>query len=149
MLYTQLVYGTIIITVVVIFHVVSLVFLVRLLKRWHDIYALFDRLLGAIVGLGVSVFFIIGIHTVEAWSWAYIYLLLGEFNTINDALYFSISTATTVGYGDVVMSEQWRLLSSFEAIGGWLLFGVSTAFLMGLMRYVFNDVSVKSRAIEI
>jgi len=143
MLYTQLVYGTIIITVVVIFHVVSLVFLVRLLKRWHDIYALFDRLLGAIVGLGVSVFFIIGIHTVEAWSWAYIYLLLGEFNTINDALYFSISTATTVGYGDVVMSEQWRLLSSFEAIGGWLLFGVSTAFLMGLMRYVFNDVSVK------
>ena len=143
MLYTQLVYGTIIITVVVIFHVVSLVFLARLLKRWHDIYALFDRLLGAIVGLGVSVFFIIGIHTVEAWSWAYIYLLLGEFNTINDALYFSISTATTVGYGDVVMSEQWRLLSSFEAIGGWLLFGVSTAFLMGLMRYVFNDVSVK------
>lgn len=143
MLYTQLVYGTIIITVVVIFHVVSLVFLVRLLKRWHDIYALFDRVLGAIVGLGVSVFFIIGIHTVEAWSWAYIYLLLGEFNTINDALYFSISTATTVGYGDVVMSEQWRLLSSFEAIGGWLLFGVSTAFLMGLMRYVFNDVSVK------
>jgi voltage-gated potassium channel Kch len=143
MLYTQLVYGTIIITVVVIFHVVSLVFLARLLKRWHDIYALFDRVLGAIVGLGVSVFFIIGIHTVEAWSWAYIYLLLGEFNTINDALYFSISTATTVGYGDVVMSEQWRLLSSFEAIGGWLLFGVSTAFLMGLMRYVFNDVSVK------
>ena len=128
MLYTQLVYGTIIITVVVIFHVVSLVFLARLLKRWHDIYALFDRVLGAIVGLGVSVFFIIGIHTVEAWSWAYIYLLLGEFNTINDALYFSISTATTVGYGDVVMSEQWRLLSSFEAIGGWLLFGVSTAF---------------------
>ena len=100
MLYTQLVYGTIIITVVVIFHVVSLVFLARLLKRWHDIYALFDRVLGAIVGLGVSVFFIIGIHTVEAWSWAYIYLLLGEFNTINDALYFSISTATTVGYGD-------------------------------------------------
>ena len=143
MLYTQLVYGTIIITVVVIFHVVSLVFLARLLKRWHDIYALFDRVLGAIVGLGVSVFFIIGIHTVEAWSWAYIYLLLGEFNTINDALYFSVSTATTVGYGDVVMSEQWRLLSSFEAIGGWLLFGVSTAFLMGLMRYVFNDVSVK------
>ena len=143
MLYTQLVYGTIIITVVVIFHVVSLVFLVRLLKRWHAIYALFDRLLGTMVGLGVSVFFIIGIHTAEAWSWAYIYLLLGEFNTINDALYFSISTSTTVGYGDVVMSEQWRLLSSFEAIGGWLLFGVSTAFLMGLMRYVFNDVSVK------
>ena len=41
------------------------------------------------------------------------------------------------------MSEQWRLLSSFEAMGGWLLFGASTAFLMGLMRYVFNDVSVK------
>jgi voltage-gated potassium channel Kch len=143
MLYTQLIYGTMIITAVVIFHVVSLVFLARLLKRWHDIYSLFDHVKGAIIGLGTSVFFIIGIHTIEAWFWAYIYLLLGEFSTINDALYFSISTATTVGYGDVVMSEQWRLLSSFEAMGGWLLFGVSTAFLMGLMRYVFNDVSVK------
>ena len=140
---TQLIYGTMIITAVVIFHVSILVFLARLLKRWHDNYSLFDNVKGAIVGLGTSVFFIIGIHTIEAWFWAYIYLLLGEFQTINDALYFSISTATTVGYGDVIMSEQWRLLSSFEAMGGWLLFGASTAFLMGLMRYVFNDVSVK------
>ena len=140
---TQLIYGTMIITAVVIFNVAILVFLARLLKRWHDNYSLFDNVKGAIVGLGTSVFFIIGIHTIEAWFWAYIYLLLGEFQTINDALYFSISTATTVGYGDVIMSEQWRLLSSFEAMGGWLLFGASTAFLMGLMRYVFNDVSVK------
>ena len=140
---TQLIYGTMIITAVVIFNVEILVFLARLLKRWHDNYSLFDNVKGAIVGLGTSVFFIIGIHTIEAWFWAYIYLLLGEFQTINDALYFSISTATTVGYGDVIMSEQWRLLSSFEAMGGWLLFGASTAFLMGLMRYVFNDVSVK------
>jgi len=143
MLYTQLIYGTMIITAVVIFHVASLVFLARLLKRWHDNYSLFDNVKVAAVGLGTSVFFIIGINTIEAWFWAYIYLLLGEFQTINDALYFSISTATTVGYGDVVMSEQWRLLSSFEAMGWWLLFGPSTVFLMGLMRYVFNDVSVK------
>ena len=99
MLYTQLIYGTMIITA---------------------------------VGLGTSVFFIIGINTIEAWFWAYIYLLLGEFQTINDALYFSISTATTVGYGDVVMSEQWRLLSSFEAMGWWLLFGPSTVFFNGI-----------------
>ena len=43
MLYTQLIYGTMIITAVVIFHVASLVFLARLLKRWHDNYSLFDN----------------------------------------------------------------------------------------------------------
>ena len=74
---TQLIYGTMIITAVVIFHVAILVFLARLLKRWHDNYSLFDNVKGAIVGLGTSVFFIIGIHTIEAWFWAYIYLLLG------------------------------------------------------------------------
>jgi voltage-gated potassium channel Kch len=140
MLYTQLLYGTVIITAVVIFHVASLVGLARLLKRWHDSYSLFDHVLGTIVALGFSVFSIIGIHTVEAWSWAYIYLTLGEFSSINDALYFSIVTSTTLGYGDMTLSESWRLLSTFEAMGGLLLFGASTAFLMGLMRYVFKDV---------
>ena len=140
MFYTQLLYGTIIITVVVIFHVVSLVGLARLLKRWQDAYSLFNHVVGMVVGLGFSVFFIIGIHTVEAWSWAYIYFSIGEFSTLHEALYFSIVTSTTLGYGDLILSENWRLLSTFEVMGGLLLFGASTVFLMGLTRYIFEDL---------
>lgn len=139
MLYTPLLYGTAVISAVVIIHVVSLVGLARLLNHWHDSYALFSRAIGAMVGLGFAVFFIIGIHTVEAWFWAHIYLSLGAFNSINDALYFSIVTSTTLGYGDMTLSEHWRLLSTFEAMGGLLLFGASTAFLMALIRYVYKN----------
>lgn len=141
MLYHQLIYGTGLIMAIVIFHVAVLVWLGATLQRWEHHHQIFDKKLGRLAAFSFSVFVIIGIHTVEAWFWAYIYLLLGEFSSIQDALYFSISTATTVGYGDVVMSEQWRLLSTFEAMGGWLLFGASTAFLAGLMRYMFTDTT--------
>ena len=53
---------------------------------------------------------------------------------MKDALYFSVVTSTTLGYGDMLLSERWRLLSTFEAMGGLILFGVSTAYLLALLR---------------
>ena len=59
--------------------------------------------------------------------WAGLFLLLGEFERFVDALYFSGVTFATLGYGDLVLSEGWRLLSALEAANGILMFGVSTA----------------------
>lgn len=59
--------------------------------------------------------------------WAWLFVLLGEFDDFTHALYFSGVTFATLGYGDVVMSESWRLLSAVEAANGILMFGVSTA----------------------
>ena len=75
-----------------------------------------------------------GIHTLEAWCWAVVYRALGEFRTLESALYFSVVTATTLGYGDLVLSERWRLLSTFEAMGGLMLFAVSAAYLVAVMK---------------
>lgn len=87
--------------------------------------------------LDFTVLIIIGIHTVEAWAWAFIYLELGEFEELSKALYFSVVTCKALGYGDITLSERWRLLSTFEAMGGLLLFGTSTAFLVGFMTTLF------------
>ncbi len=76
-------------------------------------------------------------HTVSAWAWAFVYLVLGEFSELTQALYFSVVTATTLGYGDLTLSEEWQLLGSFEAMGGLVLFGASTAFLLGVTRSWF------------
>lgn len=84
---------------------------------------------------------IVGIHTVEAWGWAAIYYALGEFTEFERSLYFSVVTATTLGYGDITLSDRWQLLSTFEAMGGLLLFGASTAFLLGVMRHLFEETS--------
>ncbi len=68
-------------------------------------------------------------------------MYLGEFTDIGDALYFSVVTSTTLGYGDITPSNEWRFLSSIEAIGGLILFGASTAFMLGVMKLLFDDKS--------
>ena len=85
-------------------------------------------------GFSLSRLVLLTIHTIEAWCWAFVYLALGEFATIEDALYFSVVTSTTLGYGDVVLSDGWRLLSTFEAMGGLILFAVSAAYLLALLK---------------
>ena len=59
--------------------------------------------------------------------WAALFLLLGEFDDFSAALYHSAVNFATLGYGDIVMSERWRLLGPLEAANGILMFGVSTA----------------------
>lgn len=59
--------------------------------------------------------------------WALLFLLLGEFDDFQTALYFSGVTFATLGYGDLVLSPQWRLQSALTSGSGILMFGVSTA----------------------
>ena len=56
-----------------------------------------------------------------------LFLLLGEFSDYQTALYHSGVNFATLGYGDIVMSERWRLLGPIEAANGILMFGLSTA----------------------
>ncbi|MFJ2426667.1 potassium channel family protein [Pseudomonas sp. NPDC087804] len=76
----------------------------------------------------VMVVMLIG-NYVQMALWALLFLLLGEFKDFTSALYFSGVTFSTLGYGDVVLSPQWRLLSPLEAANGILMFGVSTAIM--------------------
>ncbi len=60
--------------------------------------------------------------------------LLGAIAGLEPAVYFSLVTFTTLGYGDITLGEDWRILSALCAANGLLLFGFSTAFLVELMR---------------
>ena len=51
-----------------------------------------------------------------------------------EALYFSTVTYTTLGYGDVILDERWRLLGSFEAANGIVMFGWTTALIFVAIR---------------
>lgn len=63
--------------------------------------------------------------------WAGLFRLLGEFESYAQALYFSGVTFATLGYGDVVLSPEWQMLSPLQAANGVLMFGVSTAMMTG------------------
>lgn len=93
---------------------------------------------GAVI-VGV-VFGLFAIHTVEIWAYAALYRALGEAATFEEALYFSTSTFTTVGFGDIFLDTNWRLLSAIESANGFLLIGWSTAFLI--------NVTARLRALE-
>ncbi|VAV97953.1 hypothetical protein MNBD_ALPHA06-1069 [hydrothermal vent metagenome] len=78
------------------------------------------------------VFGLFAAHSVEIWMYALLYDLLGLFDTFETSLYFSTSTFTTVGFGEVVAGPKWRLLTAIESANGFILIGWSTAFLIGL-----------------
>ncbi len=82
---------------------------------------------------GLSLWLLAGI-SIALWGWAAVFLALGEFEHLSEAIYFSSVSATTLGYGDVVLSEKWQLLSGFIAANGLVLFSLNTAFLFEVLR---------------
>ena len=68
---------------------------------------------------------------VTLWSW--LYLAAGVFTEFEEALYFSIVAYTTLGFGDILLPDEWRLLSGIEALNGLLMIGLQTAMLIEIM----------------
>ena len=77
------------------------------------------------------------LHVVEVVIWAVTYRSLPaitEFETLEKAVYFSMVTFTTLGYGEITLGPQWRLLSSIEAMNGILLIGWTTALMYSVLQ---------------
>jgi hypothetical protein len=72
-------------------------------------------------------------HLAQMALWAAAFLGCGEFRDFETALYHSAVNYTSLGYGDIVMSERWRLLGPLEAMTGVLLFGISAATVFAVM----------------
>lgn len=136
----QMLLGSVLVILSVILHVAALVTLARVLTHSAEKGFFQPGTRSTVVLLAAVVLVIVGIHTVEAWVWAIVYLLLGEFDALHQALYFSVVTSTTLGYGDLTLSSRWQLLGTFEAMGGLILFGTSTAFLISCMRRMLEPL---------
>lgn len=78
-------------------------------------------------------------HLTQIALWAAVFLVCGEVSSFDKAFYLSAQDYTALGYGDIVLSERWRLLGPLEAINGLLLFGLSTATMFAVLsRLVTN-----------
>ena len=73
------------------------------------------------------------LHGLTILRWAAFYRWLC-FPSWTSAFYFSGSTYSTVGYGDVVLPPQWRLLCTIESIVGVLMCGLSVSILFALIQ---------------
>lgn len=68
--------------------------------------------------------------------WGGLFLWLGEFAQPCDAIYHSAVNFTSLGYGDIVMSRERRLLGPLEAANGMLMLGMSAAALMAIVQHM-------------
>jgi len=94
-----------------------------------------------------EVCFLLMLHFIEAGIWAGFYRISGVIPDFETAIYFSITSYTTVGYGDVVLAPPWRLLGPIEAAVGILMFGWSTAIIVATITRIQRDrLSNKSEA---
>ena len=82
----------------------------------------------------VTVLCVLLVHTVSVWIWAIVFRLVGAFAEMEPSLYFSLIAFTTVGFGDITLGPDWRLLSGLTAANGFLSFGWSTAYMVELVR---------------
>ena len=87
--------------------------------------------------VGEVVLVMANISILEVLLWASTYMALGEIREFEAAFYFSMVTFTTLGYGDIVLDPSWRLLASFQAATGIIMFGWTTAILMSVVQYSY------------
>ena len=108
----------------------------------HGIYT-FGSIRAAALVVQTTVAMIV-LHTLVILLWAGFYRLRC-FPSWELAFYFSGSTYATVGYGDVILPSQWRLLAPLESITGVLMCGVSVSILFAVVTRLFDAQDPQKR----
>jgi hypothetical protein len=90
------------------------------------------------VAMGATTLFATSLHALEAGIWAIAYRVLGALPDSKSAMLYSLNAMTSYGHTglNLNLGDRWHLLGALEALNGWLLFGVSTAFLFAVMEKV-------------
>lgn len=84
------------------------------------------------------------LHLLQITVWAAFYQLDGCFPDFATSFYYSATSYSTVGYGDVVLAHEWRILGAMEAVTGVLMFGWSTGVLFTIVHH-FHSHFLRSR----
>jgi hypothetical protein len=135
---TALFIGSVMVVATIVVEALMLGTAINALRHHSHRFAHLHLVSRTIVSLSsLSVWLLLGI-TIAVWLWGALFIVLGEFQSLNDALYFSIVTATTLGYGDIVLKDEWRLLSGMLAANGLFLFSLNTAFIFEVFRRILE-----------
>ena len=132
-MHLQLLIGSAIISATIVIHVGFTAAAEWGLRRehiWPGRRASFLRFVCLLVGMTLL---LLASISLSVWLWALCLLGLGVFHEIEPAVYFSLVSLTTLGFGDIVLDKQWRILSGLMGANGLLIFGLTTAVLVDFL----------------
>ena len=107
------------------------VYALRHNSQWLSSGSVLLKLVVSLIGLTL---WLLAALSIAVWIWALGFMVLGLFDSLEQALYFSVVAFTTLGFGDVILDTDWRLLSGLIAANGLILFSLGTAFMIEFMR---------------
>jgi hypothetical protein len=112
--------------------------LLRVLSRMER-KRLIGRSLARLSSLLIATLFIMLVgNLVQIAAWAGLFVACDEFEDFSTSFYHSTVNFTTLGYGDLVMSEQRRLLGALEGANGVLMFGLTTSVLYAVLSAIMR-----------
>jgi len=97
-------------------------------NMWKAFLVMIGHMLALVVG-----------NLIQIAIWAQVFIWIGQFEDFRRAFYFSAVNFSTLGYGDIIMDPEWRLLGALEAVNGILMLGLTTSLLYA----VFDNVLLK------
>jgi hypothetical protein len=123
----------------VIIHVFGLLLINQRMKHVDDAFRkrhsypfVFVMVIGA-TALAATV-----LHAIEGLIWALAYRLVDALPTNSSAILYSLNAITSYGHANLDLAAHWQLMGALEALNGMLLFGLTTAFLFGIIQRVWG-----------
>ncbi len=130
-MFIQIVIGLTVVILSVIIQVIFIEFIAgRLVRRYgskpDSNVSFFEFVLSLSI---VNLRLLLGLLTIVT-LWAVLLLSLGIYNSMEESFYFSLVAFTTLGFGDVILPDKWRILAGFIATNGFIIFGLNTAVVL-------------------
>ena len=129
----QFTVGSAIIIATIVLHVAFTATAEWALKReriWPGKPASTLRFVILLVGITL---WLLGSISISVWLWAFCLFLLEAFADLEQSMYFSLVSFTTLGFGDILLGKDLRILSGLMAANGLLIFGLTTAVLVDFL----------------
>lgn len=127
-------WGLPLIVLTVVIHVFGLGLMrreaVRVFERtiqYHHRVPVFAAVLGGMTLLATM------LHGIEAIIWAVAYRALNALPDVESAIIYSLNAITSFGHTALHLENHWHLMGALEALNGWLLFGLTAAFLFAVI----------------
>jgi hypothetical protein len=88
--------------------------------------------------VGRAVLLVTILHGFECAIWAGAYCFLGALQDYKSAMLYSLNAMTSYGHEGLNLAPNWQMMGALEALDGWILFGLTTAFLFTVIQSVWS-----------